>query len=112
MCYHQVSVLQSCTWQRRPLCLQVQDKALDVLSQHLKGNTEALQTNLRLILHAAEQNALSVRKRALDIIWNCYIGGAAFAASETGPAQITALLLRSIKLYAGALLLLLLLSTT
>lgn len=96
--------LARCVHDQATLCaaLQVQDKALDVLSQHLKGNAEALQANLRLILHAAEQNALSVRKRALDIIWSCYIGGAAFAATDAGPAHITALLLRSIRLYAGA----------
>ena len=81
---------------------QVQDKALDVLSHHLQGNLPALHANLLLVLHASEGPATSVRKRAVDILWSCYITSEVYGAGAGGQERIAKLLLHSLRLFAGA----------
>jgi hypothetical protein len=81
--------------------VQVQDKALDVLSQHLSGNREVLHANVNLILRASERNAVSVRKRAVDILWACYINCNVYGGDVKGRESITALLVHSLRLFGG-----------
>jgi hypothetical protein len=83
--------------------LQVQDKALDVLSQHLLDDVKALQANVKLIQHASEHQATSVRKRAVEILWSSYINSDVYTADAEGPERIAALLVHSLRLFSGAL---------
>ena len=81
---------------------QVQDKALDVLSQQLRGDRDALAAHLPLILAAAAQPATSVRRRAVDILWDCYINGAAYGEGADGARRVALLLVKCLHLYSGA----------
>lgn len=82
--------------------VQVQDKALDVLSKHLLADQDALHASLPLIKHASTQHAVSVRKRALDILWTSYIGSATFASTPRGRDSVAELIVYSMHLATGA----------
>lgn len=80
----------------------MQDKALDVLSQQLRGDRDALAAHLPLILAAAAQPATSVRRRAVDILWECYIGCEAYCEGPDGARRAALLLVKCVHLYSGA----------
>jgi hypothetical protein len=90
-----------------PLCSseltpQVQDKALDVLSWQLRGHRDALREHLPLIVGAASHSATSVRKRAVDILWDCYVNNDVYCSDESGRLEVVKLLVRCIHLLNGA----------
>ena len=81
----------------------MQDRALDVLARHLSGNRAALDAHLRLILQASQQQAVSVRKRAVDILWTCYINGDVYQGCDAAGRDVVALLLvQALRLFNGA----------
>jgi hypothetical protein len=78
---------------------QVQDKALDILAHHIRGDVAACRMHLGLIQQASRHPAVSVRKRAVDILWECYINDDAFAAANR--RTCVRLLLLQLQLYDG-----------
>lgn len=79
--------------------VQVQDKALDVLANHIRGDPAACRMHLAMIQQATRHHALSVRKRAVDIIWSCYISDEVFSA--TNRALCNKLLLIQLQMFEG-----------
>lgn len=79
--------------------VQVQDKALDILSHHMQGNVAVCMLHLPMIKTATKHNATSVRKRAVDILWECYINAPAIA--EHKRALVTHLLALQLQMFDG-----------
>eukprot|EP00892_Ulva_mutabilis_P002377 jgi/Ulvmu1/1213/UM109_0011.1 len=75
----------------------VQDKALDILSHHMQGNVAVCMSHLPMIKTATKHTATSVRKRAVDILWECYINAPSIA--EHKPALVTHLLLLQLQMF-------------
>lgn len=73
--------------------VQVQDRALDVLACHLSADPVALAAHLPLVLQASQQQALSVRKRAVDVLWSCYINGGQYGGKDAAGRDAVAVLL-------------------
>jgi hypothetical protein len=57
--------------------------------------------HLGMIQQATRHNALSVRKRAVDIIWSCYISDPTFSAANR--TLCNKLLLVQLQLFEGVL---------
>lgn len=81
--------------------MQVQDKALDILSHHMQGNADVCIAHLPMIQIATKHNATSVRKRAVDILWDCYINAPAIA--ERNRSLVTRLVSSQLHMFDGAL---------
>ena len=79
--------------------VQVQDKALDILAHHMQGNAAACIAHVPMIQAAARHNATSVRKRAVDILWDCYINAPAIAERNRG--LVTRLLIAQLHMFDG-----------
>ena len=79
--------------------VQVQDKALDVLANHIRGDPAACRMHLPMIQQATRHHFPSVRKRAVDIIWDCYISDETFSAANR--ALCNKLLLFQLQMFEG-----------